>query len=77
MVTKYAVNHRKYCAHTKLFCFYYSLLNISRGWSSLTAEQKDMMSKSADVVQCNVDTIEKVGGGGIRCMMAGIFADRI
>ena len=42
----------------------------------LCSDQKDILSESADIVQCCIDTIERVGGGGIRCMMTGIFADR-
>ena len=47
-----------------------------RAWSSLRPDQKKDLEGSADIVQCKVDTIEKVGGGGIRCMLAGIFAER-
>jgi len=52
------------------------LVISTRAWSSLSQDQKDILSKSADIVQCCINTIEKVGGGGIRCMMTGIFADR-
>ena len=47
-----------------------------RAWSSLNTDQRSLMEGAGDVVTCDVDTIEKVGGGGIRCMMAGIFANR-
>ena len=49
---------------------------ILRAWSSLNMDQRALLEGARDVVTCNVDTIEKVGGGGIRCMMAGIFAKR-
>ena len=39
-------------------------------------DQRSALDMAGDVVKCNVDTIEKVGGGGIRCMVAGIFAKR-
>jgi len=52
------------------------LVISTRAWSSLSQDQKDVLSESADIVQCCIDTIERVGGGGIRCMMTGIFADR-
>jgi len=52
------------------------LVISTRAWSSLSQDQKDILSESADIVQCCIDTIERVGGGGIRCMMTGIFADR-
>ena len=47
-----------------------------RAWASLDSEQKRLVQSAADIVLCSVDTIERVGGGGIRCMMAGIFAPR-
>ena len=50
---------------------------LRRAWSSLSEDQKRDLEAEADIVRCNVDTIERVGGGGIRCMMAGIFADRL
>ena len=36
-------------------------------------DQKKDIAEVTDVVVCNVNTIERVGGGGIRCMMTGIF----
>jgi len=48
----------------------------TRAWSSLNMDQRALLEGAGDVVTCNVDTIEKVGGGGIRCMLAGIFAQR-
>ena len=48
----------------------------SRGWASLTPTQRTEVEKVTDVVVCKVDTIERVGGGGIRCMMTGIFLQR-
>ena len=47
-----------------------------RAWASLDSEQKRLVQSAADIALCSVDTIERVGGGGIRCMMAGIFAPR-
>ena len=48
----------------------------NRAWASLNKDQRSVLEGAGDVVTCNVDTIEMVGGGGIRCMMAGIFAKR-
>ena len=61
---------------------YRSMINVinfllGRAWSSLSSDQKRDLEAEAEIVCCNVDTIERVGGGGIRCMMAGIFADRV
>jgi len=48
------------------------LVISTRGWTSLDRKQKDVIEAHCDVVVCGVDTIEEVGGGGIRCMMTGI-----
>jgi len=46
----------------------------NRGWESLTSEQREaLVMAGVDPVLCNVPTIERVGGGGIRCMLAPIF----
>ena len=59
-----------HCSHEfRIFVHY-------RAWTSLNSDQKKSLEESADIVQCRVDTIERVGGGGIRCMLAGIFATR-
>lgn len=52
------------------------LVISTRAWASLDSEQKSTVQSSADIALCSVDTIERVGGGGIRCMVAGIFAPR-
>ena len=53
------------------------LIISTRGWGSLTEGQRETLSAMVDVVQCRVDTIEAVGGGGIRCMLAPVFCNRI
>jgi len=47
-----------------------------RAWSSLTRSQRVLLEQHARPVLCAVDTIEHVGGGGIRCMLAEIFLPR-
>jgi hypothetical protein len=51
------------------------LLVIStRGWACLShSRQSRIAARCDDVISCPVDCIEDVGGGGIRCMMTGIF----
>jgi len=50
------------------------LVMSNRGWESLTNEQREaLVMAGVDPVLCNVPTIERVGGGGIRCMLAPIF----
>ena len=34
----------------------------------------DVLSKYAKLIKVNVDHIENIGGGGIRCMMAEIYS---
>jgi hypothetical protein len=47
-----------------------------RAWKSLTRPQRALLEQHARPVLCAVDTIEHVGGGGIRCMLAEIFLPR-
>lgn len=44
-----------------------------RAWASLTRPQRVLLERHARPVLCAVETIEHVGGGGIRCMLAEIF----
>ncbi len=44
-----------------------------RAWASLTRSQRQLLEQHAAPVLCAVETIEHVGGGGIRCMLAEIF----
>jgi hypothetical protein len=44
-----------------------------RAWKSLTKAQQEILERHALPVLCAVETIEHVGGGGIRCMLAEIF----
>ena len=53
------------------------LIISTRGWNSLTEEQRKAMLEKVDIVQCKVDTIETVGGSGIRCTLAPIFCNRL
>jgi hypothetical protein len=44
-----------------------------RAWQSLTRPQRQLLEQHARPALCAVETIEHVGGGGIRCMLAEIF----
>ena len=44
-----------------------------RAWKSLTRPQRQLLEQHAQPVPFAVETIEHVGGGGIRCMLAEIF----
>jgi hypothetical protein len=48
-----------------------------RAWASLTRPQRMLLEQHARPVLCGVETIEHVGGGGIRCMLAEIFLPRV
>ncbi|EEG08066.1 citrulline utilization hydrolase CtlX [Pseudogulbenkiania ferrooxidans] len=47
-----------------------------QAWSSLTPEQQTAISSYARVALAPIDTIERLGGGGARCMVAEIFLPR-
>lgn len=48
----------------------------SRAFSSFTATQLEVLRKYGTPVDVNIDTIETVGGGSARCMMAEIFLQK-
>lgn len=45
----------------------------TRAWRVLTDGQKDCILDCAEPVLAPIDTIERLGGGGARCMVAEIF----
>ena len=49
------------------------LIISTRGWGSLTLKQQNIILASCGVITSNVETIETVGGGGIRCMLTGLY----
>ena len=55
------------------------LVISSRAWQGLREGARDKIrgaSSDLDIVTAKVDVIEKVGGGGVRCMIAPIFNKR-
>ncbi|UCS93802.1 amidinotransferase [Echinicola marina] len=46
-------------------------------FKSLKAGQKQIISKYTDLIVSDIPTIEKLGGGSVRCMMAEIFLPRV
>ena len=51
-----------------------SLLAMSsRAYGAFTAEQKALIEQYSKIVHAPIPTIEKVGGGGARCMIAEVF----
>ena len=50
------------------------LLVMSRSaWRSLDAEQRRLIERHVQPVPVNIDTIERIGGGSARCMLAEIY----
>lgn len=47
----------------------------SRAFNSLTAAQKSIISSTHKIVHSPLETIENIGGGGSRCMMAEVFLE--
>lgn len=55
-----------------------SVVAMSRtAHDSLTESQRDRVSRCGRMLPINVDTIERVGGGSVRCMLAEIFLPRL
>ena len=48
------------------------LVMSTPAFESLLPGQLDALSKHLEIITVSIPTIEKVGGGGIRCMLAGI-----
>ncbi len=51
------------------------LLMSSTARRALTESQFEFLSSRTEIASVTIDTIEKYGGGGIRCMIAEIFLD--
>lgn len=49
----------------------------SRAHAAFTNEQRARLAESATLVHSDVSTIERVGGGGVRCMLAEIALPRL
>ena len=50
------------------------LVMSTRAYSSLKDDQKKLIEKSSRIIHSSVDTIEVLGGGGVRCMLAEVFS---
>ncbi len=53
------------------------LLMSERAFSSLDAAQLSQLEKTLIPVQASIPTIERYGGGSIRCMLAGNYLEKI
>jgi hypothetical protein len=73
---------------TQMHCFAGNMLQIENGdgtrflvmsetaYSSLTEQQVSKISAHNEILRFAVPVIEKVGGGGVRCMMGEVFLER-
>ena len=52
---------------------YKTLVMSSSAFNVLSTDQKKLLESMTDFAICNVETIEKIGGGSTRCMIAEIF----
>jgi hypothetical protein len=53
------------------------VLLSEKAFQSLLSGQIDAISKHADLIPLSIPTIEKYGGGSVRCMVAGIYNKKI
>jgi hypothetical protein len=49
------------------------LIMSSRAFEAFTEDQLNQLQQFVHIVKVDVSTIEQVGGGGIRCMLTGLF----
>jgi hypothetical protein len=49
------------------------LIMSSRAFDAFTENQLNQLQRFVQIVKVDVHTIEEVGGGGIRCMLTGLF----
>ena len=45
----------------------------TRAFESFKKEQLDIITKKSNLIVVSIPTIEEIGGGGARCMLAEIF----
>ncbi len=51
------------------------LVCSQRAWQSLNQAQKATIEKHCEALAMKIPTVETIGGGGARCMMAEVFSD--
>ncbi|MDI6687186.1 MAG: arginine deiminase-related protein [Desulfobacterales bacterium] len=49
------------------------IIMSTSAYNHFSIEQKKKLEKSGDILSFDVHTIENIGGGGVRCMVAEIF----
>jgi hypothetical protein len=51
------------------------LLMSKTAFDALTSDQKILIEKYSQIIWFEIPTIESIGGGSVRCMITGLFAD--
>jgi hypothetical protein len=67
----------QYCGNILQVCNKDGLNKIimsQKAFNGFTEEQKNILSSDSDIVVVEIPTIETVGGGSARCMLAEVFA---
>jgi hypothetical protein len=55
-----------------------ALIAVSaRAWSALTPAQRAQLERHGSILQARIPTIERLGGGSVRCMLAEIHLPRV
>jgi len=49
----------------------------STAWAALDSDQRDRLGRCGNIVTADVPTIETVGGGSVRCMIAELFLPKV
>jgi len=48
----------------------------STAWKALPGAHRDVLERHGEILRLDIPTIERIGGGGVRCMMAEIHLPR-
>jgi len=70
-VQRFAGNMLEVCAYDSPEIKY--LVMSGSAYASLSAEQRTTLSRHCELLHSSLDTIEALGGGSARCMMAEVF----
>lgn len=49
------------------------IISSKRAYAAFSANQKSILEKSGEIIPIDIDVIEKVGGGGVRCMICELY----
>lgn len=52
------------------------LIMSEQAFLSLNSSQINLLEKDVSILQAPIYTIEKLGGGSVRCMLAEVFAKK-